>query len=138
MISLLKNKNIVLILKYFVVGGLSALVDLSLFYVLVKQFDFNYILVSIVGFIIATTVNYLLSIRFVFKSESKSGSWNEFFKTFLVSLFAFAFHLFFLYVFVEVYNIDKMFAKIAAIFFTFMINFTGRKYLVFNKKRKKH
>ena len=60
-----------LIVKYFFVGGISALVDIMLFTIFAKLLNYNYIVVGTITFIIATRINYFLSINLVFKSGIK-------------------------------------------------------------------
>jgi len=61
--------------KYFVVGGISACVDIGFFFVFAKLLGFNYLAVATVGFLIAVPVNYLLSVRFVFTSGARFKTW---------------------------------------------------------------
>ena len=73
------------IFRYAAVGGAAALIDFLLFAVFAKILGFNYLLVGAAGFIIATTVNYFLSIRFVFRGGVRFGFHKEIFLVFLIS-----------------------------------------------------
>ena len=48
------------IIKYFLVGAIAALTDISLFYILAKLLGYNYLIVAFFSFITATFVNYIL------------------------------------------------------------------------------
>ena len=59
--------------QYFVVGGISALVDWALFALFLYVFEFHYLLSATISFVFATAVNYVLSIRYVFKNRQRSA-----------------------------------------------------------------
>ena len=48
------------IIKYFLVGAIAALTDISLFYIFAKLLGYNYLIVAFFSFITATFVNYIL------------------------------------------------------------------------------
>jgi len=56
------------ILRYFIVGGVAATVDIGFFFLVAKLARVNYLVVAPLGFVLATWVNYQLSIRHVFQS----------------------------------------------------------------------
>ena len=64
------------IFRYAGVGATAATVDFLIFVVFVKLLNFNYLTVGAVGFIIATTINYFLSVRFVFESGVRLGQFT--------------------------------------------------------------
>lgn len=53
--------------KYVLVGGSTFLLDLLLLFVLTDQLHWNPVQAAALAFVIAVSVNYLLSRRFVFK-----------------------------------------------------------------------
>jgi len=50
------------IVRYLFVGGVAAAIDIGIFSVAVKGFGFDWFFVALVSFLLATAVNYLLSI----------------------------------------------------------------------------
>ena len=62
--------------RYAGVGATAATVDFLIFAVFVKLLNFNYLAGGAVGFIIATTINYFLSVRFVFESGVRLGQFS--------------------------------------------------------------
>ena len=56
--------------KYFFVGGVSALVDFLIFCLLYNIFS-NWFLAGILSFFVATIANYYLSINLAFNSGNK-------------------------------------------------------------------
>ena len=57
--------------RYIFVGGFSALVNLSVLYALTSLLHVHYLLSELIAFLIATIVNYILSIWWVFERSSK-------------------------------------------------------------------
>ena len=78
----MKNRGTIFeFLRYAVVGGISAVVDMAvnylmLFYVFSADKDDKvYVAISVaVGFVVGLVVNFVLSNRFVFKSEEQKES----------------------------------------------------------------
>jgi len=62
------QSSLMRILKYFLVGGVAATVDIGLFYYFASRLDWPWLPVSIASLIMATLVNYFISIKFVFES----------------------------------------------------------------------
>ncbi len=128
----LKNRKPTILL-YFIVGAIAALTDLIIFYVFAKHFGFNYLLITIVGFVVATLVNYFLSIKFVFNSGSRFSKGTEIIITYIVSSIGFIVHISVLFLLIDFLQFEKMLSKIIAIGTAFMFNFLLRKYYIFKK-----
>jgi putative flippase GtrA len=58
--------------RYLVVGGVSALADWSVFAVIFYGLELHYIAAGTISFILATGLNYYLSVRFVFGAGSRA------------------------------------------------------------------
>lgn len=63
--------------RYFGVGATAAAVDISLFTFFVVYLGYDYLIVGTITFVLATAVNYLLSIRFVFESGVRFARHHE-------------------------------------------------------------
>ena len=120
--------------KYFVVGGISACVDIGFFFVFAKLLGFNYLAMAAVGFVIAVPVNYLLSVRFVFTSGARFKPLHELALVYLVSSVGLGLHLVVLYVAVDVLGLELMLSKLIATGSVFAWNFTARNYFVFRPR----
>jgi putative flippase GtrA len=121
--------------KYFFVGGLSSIVDLCIFTCFAVFFDFNYMLVSTFSFAIATSVNYLLSINYVFESGVRFAKKNEIFAVFLVSGTGLLINQAILYYAFEILLIGKIFSKVLASGSIFFWNYFIRKLFIFRTKK---
>ena len=119
------------ILRYFFVGAIAALVDISLFTIFASYLKFPWAIVSVITFIIATLANYLLSIRFVFKSGSRYKKHHEILGVFIVSTLALLLNQMFLYLFIEKMNLHLVISKCLTTGMLFLWNYYGRKRFVF-------
>lgn len=119
------------IIKYFFVGGTAAVLDISIFYVFAQRMGFNYLLVAPIGFILATLLNYFLSIKLVFQKGSRFSPAMEIFAIFVVSTIALAINQLCLYFAIDVLLINKMIAKIGATGVVFFWNYFLRNNFVF-------
>lgn len=57
--------------KYTAIGGTTFLFDLLLIWTMVEAFDLSYPLATALGFIVAVTLNYFISRRFVFRGTAR-------------------------------------------------------------------
>ncbi len=119
------------IVRYFFVGGAAAAVDISIFFVFAKQLGLNYLAVGAVGFMIATFVNYLLSVRHVFTSGVRFKKQQEVALVYCVSLIGLLFNLAILYLCISVYNIEMMLGKVTATVTVFFWNYFSRRHFIF-------
>lgn len=121
------------IIKYFLVGSIAALTDISLFYLFAKLLGYNYLMVAFFSFIIATFENYILSIKYVFTSGIKYSKKMEISLIFIISGIAIIINQVSLYVLVEFFANDIVFSKIMATSITFFWNFIARNSFVFSE-----
>lgn len=126
-----KNKDFI---KYFLVGGLSALADFIIFaafYYIIK----NWFISGLISFCIATFLNYYLSIKFVFESGKRLRKSQEAFLVYLISFIGFTINQSILFLMIEKFNLNVYLSKIATTSIIFLWNFNGRKYFVFLKNK---
>jgi len=121
--------------KYFFVGGFCFLIDFSIFFYYAKLNDYNYLLVNLISFSIATFTNYILCIFFVFESGLKYNKKTEILLVFFVSGSSLAVSQSILYILVSILNLEIMISKIISIICTFLMNYFGRSSFVFSRKR---
>lgn len=117
--------------SYVVVGGLSACVDLSLFFAAVYLLDVHYLVAGMVGFVIATLVNYLLCQHYIFRNPGRFGPRGRVFGVYVVSGIGLLLHQVILYALVDVAAIHVVISKLAASALVFFWNYSGRAYFVF-------
>jgi putative flippase GtrA len=120
-----------LLTRYFIVGGIAALIDISFFFIFAKLAGWNYLSIASAGFIIATFINYLLSIRWVFKSGIRFTKSQEILLVYCVSGVGLTLNLLVLYALVDCLEIELMLSKIIATASVFFWNFFIRRNFIF-------
>lgn len=119
------------IFRYFCVGGIAATVDIGLYAIFAYLLEFNYLLVAACSFFLATLVNYLLSIRYVFTSGMRFAMRDEILLIFVVSGIGLLVNQVILYISVEYLLLDKLLAKLLATAAVFLWNYLCRARYVF-------
>lgn len=118
--------------RYFLVGGIAAVVDISIFSIFAKVLGYNYIFIGAISFTVATFVNYILSIRFVFQSCVRYTKRSEVIVVYAVSAAGLLINLIVLYLCIGIFHVEKIISKVIATGIVFFWNYFIRKYYVFN------
>lgn len=119
------------LIRYFMVGGTAAIVDLTLFYFISERIELPYLLAGAASFVVATIVNYVIGIRFVFQSGSRFERRLEIILVFVVSGIGLALHQCLLFLAVDHMVMQLMLAKLFATASVFLWNFGARRFFVF-------
>jgi putative flippase GtrA len=119
------------IVKYFIVGGVAAGVDIGLFTLCANYLGYPYLIVGFCTFILATLTNYLLSVRYVFQSGVRFEKRHEVILVYVVSAVGLVINLAVLYVCVEMLALALFFSKIIATGVVFFWNFIARNNFIF-------
>ena len=133
------DKEWVKLVLYLFVGGTAALVEWSIFYLLVHFVFFNLPLglpaVALLGtclaYCLATVYHYFLGNILVFHSGARFGKGAELGLVFLVSGMGLGFNLVLMYAFVGLLGWEPMLSKIVASFLCVAWNYLARKYYIF-------
>ena len=112
-------------------GATAAAVDFVIFAIFAKLLNFNYLWVGAAGFIIATTINYFLSIRFVFESGVRFGFKKEISLVFLISFIGLCLNQVVLYLGIGILGWEMLFIKLCATASVFFWNFGARSQFIF-------
>ncbi|MCR4924048.1 MAG: GtrA family protein [Lachnospiraceae bacterium] len=83
-----KNKLLMQILKFGVVGGISFVIDFVIYSLVltVIKWDYGYLVAGVLGFSISLIFNYLASMKFVFERKEDADRKKEFIIFMLLSL----------------------------------------------------
>ena len=118
-------------ISYFFVGGIAALVEWATF-ALFNSFT-NYLIATIIAFIIATTVNYILGKIWTFKNYQKSK--KDVIAVFVVSGIGLLLNMLFMYLLVDVIKFPyEMIAKIISTGLVFIWNYLSRRIFIYKKE----
>lgn len=121
------------VLRYMAVGATAAAVDIGIFGIAVKMLKMDWFTVAVFSFLVATAVNYLLSIRYVFKSGVRFRQRSEIPLVFLVSGIGLSINQSVLWLLIESAELDEMVAKVLATSAVFLWNYTLRSRFIFKK-----
>ncbi|MGZ0247902.1 MAG: GtrA family protein [Alphaproteobacteria bacterium] len=116
--------------RYLVVGGVSALADWSVFAVMLYGLELHYIAAGTISFILATGLNYYLSVRFVFGAGSR-GPRQAMVLVYMVSTVGIAINLGVLTVGIDVLELHPLVAKFFATGVAVFWNFLARYFYIF-------
>ena len=119
------------IVRYLFVGGAAALVDIGLFAVFARLLGYNYLIVAACTFVVATGVNYSLSVRHVFESRVRFSRRYEVALVFAVSAVGLGINQLVLFVAVNELGNELVISKVLATGMVFFWNYLARANFVF-------
>lgn len=119
------------VFRYFLVGGAAAAVDIGWFFIFAKLAGFNYLVVAPLGFVLATWVNYQLSVRHVFRSGIRFSRGREIILVYVISAVGLLVNQAVLYGLVDQLGVELMLAKVTATVTVFFWNFGARNNYLF-------
>jgi putative flippase GtrA len=119
------------VVRYFFVGAVAATVDIGLFTVFARLLGYDYLIVAGCTFVLATLVNYWLSVRHVFESGARFGRSLEVALVFAVSAIGLAINQGVMFVAVDKVGLDLVLSKILATGIVFLWNYQSRANFVF-------
>ncbi len=94
----LKNQ----IIKFGIVGFTCFFIDMLVFNFCSEILNFHYMIAGVFGFTISVTVNYLLSMKFVFERKEDAKRHREFIVFVILSGIGLLINSFFMYLFVDI------------------------------------
>lgn len=116
------------IFNFVLVGTLAFAVDYFILIILTEYARISYLIAAGLSFSISVIVNFLLSMRFVFKAKDKST--REQFVIFIsTSVIGLVLNEIGLWIFVELLSIDYRLAKIVMAAIVMLFNFVTKKIL---------
>ena len=119
--------------RYCFSGGISAITDLILFFILNELIGIHYLIALTISFVIAVTVNYIMQRKITFRSEYKKK--HKQFTIFLsVQIIGLAFNGILMYWLVELLTFWPTLAKLLAIFIVLIYTYSTNTKLTFNLK----
>jgi len=125
------------IFKFGFVGGLCFIIEYVILILLTDKFGVHVLISNVIAFSVSVTVNYILSMKFVFESDDKADKKKEFVKFIVLSIIGLGINQLVMWignitVGVKWYKITK----IAATAVVMVYNFITRKLLMEKKSDK--
>jgi len=116
------------VIKYLIVGGIAAIVDLLLLYLFMETYGLHYLVSNTLSFIVATTVNYYIGVVIMFKPKNAH---REMTLVFMVSVGALMVSSLVMYVGISLMGLHYLIAKITSQIVGFIWNYLGRKRYIY-------
>lgn len=124
--SFFKYKQFIL---YGIIGVVSASLDFFIFTFLTHIILINYLLANIISVNCGIINSFFLNSRYNFKVQNKFI--KRFFTFYLIGLFGLGISSVFLWLFVEVFNVNVLISKIMVIFIITIVQFSLNKLITF-------
>lgn len=121
------KKLIAQVMKFVVVGGLSFVLDFIIYFVLTNFLSVYYLVAGFFSFTLSLIFNYLMSMKFVFKSKDDLKKSHEFVIFATLSVMGLGLNLLSLYVLVDLFKMNDLIAKVFVAGIVMIFNFVTRK-----------
>ena len=132
--QLLKNKTndtLIQLFRYTFVGGFAFIFDFGSLFILTEYFNVYYLVSAAIAFLLGLTINYYLSVIWVFEKRSIKSKQIEFAIFALIGISGLALNEFFIWFFTEIVNMHYLFSKLVSTALVYLWNFCIRKFILF-------
>ncbi len=116
-------------------GSASSLLDFITLILLVEVFNFHYLTGGIFGLILGTTVNYFISVFWIFNSRRVDSKKIEYIIFIFLGLIGGILNILLFWFLTDSLEIFYMLSRIIAAALVFIFNFLARKVILFSKKQ---
>ena len=129
----LPTKNYAQLARFVIAGGITASLDFFTLYLLVHLKVMGYFYASAIGFLLGSSLNYLISIKWVFYSGKFKYRTNEYILFIILTSIGLLINQLVMYLAVSLINIFYLIAKLMALVIVTAYNFIFKKFIVFKK-----
>ena len=125
-----KNKEIIM---YGIFGVLTTLVNIFVYFILVRVFNFHYLISTIISWIISVLFAYFTNKKYVF--ESKGNNYlKEIFAFIGFRILSGIIEIVLMYLFVDTLTFDDLISKVITNIVVVLLNYIFSKLFVFKNK----
>lgn len=114
------------------VGVIAFVADAAVLWLL-TLLGIHYLISAVLSFVVGVLVNYVLSVRFVFKEKAAIGRTGELVAYFVISLIGLGITVALMWIFTERLGLYYMVSKCLAALIAFVWNFTARKIALYRE-----
>ena len=125
----------VIFIIYLIISAVSTLADLSILYLLTSLAGIHYLFSALAGYSIGSVVNYSLNKKYNFRDKQKVMMQFPIYMS--IALIGLIFTQILLALFVEIFDLWYIYAKLLASLVVLIWNFWGHKNVTFRKFRDK-
>jgi putative flippase GtrA len=120
-------------IRYFISGGIAAIVDFGLLYLLTDIFHLYYLWSAIISFSVGLVITYLFSISWIFNQRRISNRWIELFIFGIIGAVGLLLTYYFMQLFTDVLHLHYMLSKVLTTVIVFFWNFSAKRFILFTK-----
>lgn len=124
------NNTYIQLFRSLLVSFVALAVDFGMLYVLTDIARVYFLISAGIAFLLGLSVNYFLSIGWVFKSSSNKR-WIEFLLFSLIGLVGLACNELFIWIFTDKVHLHYLISKIVSTAIVYFWNFFARKFILF-------
>ncbi len=125
--KMLKNKLMIQLMRFAVVGGSAFLIDYGVMIFLTELFGVDYLISCGISFTVSVIYNYILSVKWVFDVGDGRDKRQEFVLFLFMSIIGLGLNQLLMWLLVEKMEIYYMMAKIMVTVVVMVYNFITRK-----------
>lgn len=125
--KMLKNKLMIQLMRFAVVGGSAFLIDYGVMIFLTELFEVDYLISCGISFTVSVIYNYILSVKWVFDVGDGRDKRQEFVLFLFMSIIGLGLNQLLMWLLVEKMEIYYMMAKIMVTVVVMVYNFITRK-----------
>jgi dolichol-phosphate mannosyltransferase len=125
-------------IRFALVGSSGVLVNLAIYTGAIYLLDIYYLLAASLSFILAMTNNFVLNLRWTFKTHTQGlkSIRDQYLRYFLVTLNSYVINIVILWALVDHWHRHKVLSQLIAILITTLTNFFGSKLWAFKSNPK--
>ncbi len=125
------NNTLVQLFRYTLVGGIAFLFDFGSLYFLTDWLYVHYLVSAALAFLVGITVNYLLSIAWVFQVRTMKNVWVEISIFTMIGIVGLGVNEIIIWFFTELVEFHYLISKLFSTVSVYLWNFFTRKLLLF-------
>jgi putative flippase GtrA len=126
------DSTLIQFFRYMFVGGIAFLLDFSSLSLLTEFLRIHYLVSAALAFVLGLTVNYVLSVYWVFASRRVASAWVEYLIFGSIGVIGLGMNELFIWFFTERIRFHYLFSKIISTVFVYFWNFFARKITLFS------
>lgn len=126
-------------LRYLITGGAAFVIDFCLYVLCLYVFEFHYLIANLIGLIAGLSLNYAMSVCWVFTACTRTFENNkitEFILFATVGIIGVGINELLMFFMVDFFDCNKLLSKMIAAIIVLMWNFIARKLMLFKKGTK--
>jgi putative flippase GtrA len=125
------NNTYIQLFRYTAVGGVAFLFDVGSLYFFTEYFHVYYLISAGMAFVIGLTINYLISVQWVFEKHSLRSNRVEFLVFALIGLVGLALNELLMWFITEIVRTHYLYSKLVSTALVYLWNFFARKTILF-------